>query len=199
MRLSSYVPGVHYLSRRTNIEEGRGAQDLVGRVTGCENERSTFRWRVGMASSLRSRGGGSGRRVFINGIRGIIDGVSRVGQAGVCPRERGKEEMHFPSIHDGPTRRILSISSIDRVVIRVHASRISYLLFSSPPRPPIQDTLARVTPIVFVSEYDRIVYIYLYISPRIFYRIDFFIQRLLSIFYYIVRMLIINYGILSDY
>lgn len=116
MRLSSYVPGVHYLSRRTNIEEGRGAQDLVGRVTGCENERSTFRWRVGMASSLRSRGGGSGRRVFINGIRGIIDGVSRVGQAGVCPRERGKEEVHFPSIHDGPTRRILSISSIDRVV-----------------------------------------------------------------------------------
>lgn len=117
-----------------------------------------------MASSLRSRGGGSGRRVFINGIRGIIDGVSRVGQAGVCPRERGKEEVHFPSIHDGPTRRILSISSIDRVVIRVHASRISYLLFSSPPRPPIQDTLARVTPIVFVSEYDRVVYIYLYIS-----------------------------------
>ena len=117
----------------------------------------------------------------------------------MCPRERGKEEVHFPSIHDGPTRRILSISSIDRVVIRVHASRISYLLFSSPPRPPIQDTLARVTPIVFVSEYDRIVYIYLYISPRIFYRIDFFIQRLLSIFYYIVRMLIINYGISSDY
>lgn len=155
-----------------------------------------------MASSLRSRGGGSGRRVFINGIRGIIDGVSRVGQAGVCPRERGKEEVHFPSIHDGPTRRILSISSIDRVVIRVHASRISYLLFSSPPRPPIQDTLARVTPIVFVSEYDRVVYIYLYISrPESFIESIFLfnVSVFLSIFYYIVRMLIINYGISSDY
>lgn len=42
-----------------------------------------------MASSLRGRGGGSGRRVFINGIRGIIDGVS---QAGVCLSIEGRRK-----------------------------------------------------------------------------------------------------------
>lgn len=47
-----------------------------------------------MASSLRSRGGGSGRRVFINGIRGIIDGVPRVGRGCVRVTE-GRRKSTF--------------------------------------------------------------------------------------------------------
>lgn len=43
------------------------------------------------------------------------------GGVSVCPREGGSA---LSSMHESPTRRILSISSIDRVVIRVHASRL---------------------------------------------------------------------------
>lgn len=63
--------------------------------------------------------------MFINGIRGIIDGVSR--STGVCPQTREREGMHF--------RRCITlavgyfaIKPIDRVVIWIHASRRPHLL-----------------------------------------------------------------------
>lgn len=104
---------------------------IAGRVTARENEQTTFTLAEGRdtASSLRSGGGGSGRRVFINGIRGIIDGVPC--GTGVCPPARERETAHS-STYDRPGRRILSIRPIDRVVIWIHASRRPHLL-STPP------------------------------------------------------------------
>lgn len=96
--------------------------------------------RVAMVSSLRSRGGGSGRRVFINEIRGIIDGVSC--GAGVCLALREGGKCTFVDVRQARPSDTFNQPDWSSSYFDSHRIRRSHLLSLSPPH---GITIVRVT------------------------------------------------------
>lgn len=159
-----------------------------------------------MASSLRSRGGGSGRRVFINGIRGIIDGVPRVGRGCVRVTEGRRKSTFVDARRPYPSD---TFNQLDwsRSYTGSRVPSIVFIILVPTSSSDVRHACACYAD-CFGLEFDSIVYIYIYISSsdayllsnRFFYSI--FLLRffyLLSSYTNFVRMLMISYGISIDH